>query len=111
MLNSTIRGRYSADWSGTAQALKVNQVRGLYVEDCDVSGSAADGVGLDAVATQYGHICRTAVHDADWCFYLKGGSAYFLIDSNHVYNCRQAGLEVGQGTGFEYMVRRCRPRS
>jgi hypothetical protein len=30
-----------------------------------------------------------------------GGSAYLLIDSNAVYNCREAGLRIGQGTGFE----------
>jgi hypothetical protein len=30
-----------------------------------------------------------------------GGSAYLLIDSNSVYNCNEAGLRIGQGTGFE----------
>jgi hypothetical protein len=29
-------------------------------------------VGLDGVAVQYGHVCRSNIHHADWCMYLKG---------------------------------------
>jgi hypothetical protein len=48
-------------------------VKGLYVEDSFIFGSRAGGVGLDYVAVQYGHICRTEVYKADWCLYTKGG--------------------------------------
>lgn len=52
--------------------LQVNQVKGLYVEDSDIFGSAPNGVALDGVAVQYGHVCRSNIHHADWCMYLKG---------------------------------------
>lgn len=44
---------------------QVNQVKGLYVEDSVISGSAPNGVGLDGVAVQYGHVCRSEIHSAD----------------------------------------------
>lgn len=52
--------------------LQVNQVRGLYVEDSNIYGSAPNGVALDGVSVQYGHVCRSDIHHADWCMYLKG---------------------------------------
>lgn len=52
--------------------LQVNQVKGLYVEDSNIYGSGPNGVGLDGVAVQYGHVCRSDIHHADWCMYLKG---------------------------------------
>ena len=54
---------------------QVNQVKGLYVEDSDIYGSGPNGVALDGVAVQYGHICRSKLHHADWCTYLKGDQA------------------------------------
>lgn len=75
ILNCTIAGIYNVGWQGpnTRQALKVNQVKGLYVEDRNIFGSGPNGVGLDGVAVQYGHVCRSDIHHADWCMYLKGG--------------------------------------
>jgi hypothetical protein len=55
-----------------AIAVQINQVKGLYVEDSDIYGSCPNGVGLDGVAVQYGHVCRSNIHHADWCMYLKG---------------------------------------
>ncbi|MEI6451567.1 MAG: right-handed parallel beta-helix repeat-containing protein, partial [Actinomycetes bacterium] len=40
----------------------------------------------------------------DWGIYLKGGSAYFTIEGNEIYDCLNGGFSAGQGTGFEYMV-------
>ncbi|KAF6251939.1 hypothetical protein COO60DRAFT_1704518 [Scenedesmus sp. NREL 46B-D3] len=85
------------------ETVKVNQVQGMYIEDSDISHAGDNAV--DFVAVQYGHICRTKIHEGNWCIYAKGGSAYLLIDSNAVYNCNEAGLRIGQGTGFEYMVK------
>uniref|UniRef100_A0A383VHJ5 Right handed beta helix domain-containing protein n=1 Tax=Tetradesmus obliquus TaxID=3088 RepID=A0A383VHJ5_TETOB len=92
----------SVDDMKPQETIKVNQVQGMYIEDSDVSHAGDNGV--DFVAVQYGHVCRTKIHEANWCIYAKGGSAYLLIDSNSVYNCNEAGLRIGQGTGFEYMV-------
>jgi hypothetical protein len=75
---------------------------GMYIEDSFVS-TAGDNV-IDWVAVQYGHICRTVMTDSNWGMYVKGGSAYVLIDSNTVTNSGESALRVGQGTGFEYMV-------
>jgi hypothetical protein len=52
--------------------VQINQVKGLYVEDSAIYGSCPNGVGLDGVAVQYGHVCRSNIHHADWCMYLKG---------------------------------------
>jgi hypothetical protein len=88
---------------GAAQeTLKANQCSYLYVEECDISGSY--GTALDFVSVQYGHIIHNRVHDAgDWCMYLKGGSAYFRIEGNELYNGDTGGFTAGQGTGFEFM--------
>ena len=41
---------------------------------------------------------------SNWCLYVKGGSAFLLIDSNVVSDCGEAGLRVGQGAGLQYLV-------
>jgi hypothetical protein len=90
--------------NGAAQeTLKANQCSFVYVEKCDISGSY--GTALDFVAVQYGHILGSRVHNAgDWCMYLKGGSAYFLIEGNELYDGNTGGFTAGQGTGFEFML-------
>jgi hypothetical protein len=90
--------------NGAAQeTFKANQCSNIYVEECDVSGSY--GTALDFVAVQYGHILRSKFHNAgDWCMYLKGGSAYFNIEGNELYDGNTGGFTAGQGTGFEFMV-------
>lgn len=53
----------------SAQAMNC---KGVYFEDSDVWGSAPGGWSLTYIAVQYGHICRSKVHHADWCFGLSG---------------------------------------
>lgn len=65
-------------------------------------GAPAEAVPVCAL--QYGHVLKTKIWDAEWCIYLKGGSAYFILAGNTVYNCGSSGISVGQGTGFEYMI-------
>jgi hypothetical protein len=90
--------------SQTQEVLKGNQCQYVYVEDCNIYGPT-DNVGLDFVAVQYGHIFRNNIHNTgDWCMYLKGGSAYFRIEGNELYNAGNGGFTAGQGSGFEYMV-------
>jgi hypothetical protein len=102
--NHVLLRRVLLDSNGAAQeTFKANQCSFMYVEECDVSGSY--GTALDFVAVQYGHILRSRVHDAgDWCMYLKGGSAYFRIEGNELYDGETGGFTAGQGTGFEFMV-------
>lgn len=56
-----------------------------------------------ALSLQYGHVLRSKIHNAGWCIYFKGGSAYFLAAGNRIYKCGDSGIAAGQGTGFEYM--------
>lgn len=90
--------------NGAAQeTFKANQCSYLFVEDCNICGSY--GTALDFVAVQHGHIIRNRIHQAgDWCMYLKGGSAYFRIEGNELYDGETGGFTAGQGTGFEFMV-------
>jgi len=90
--------------SQTQEVLKGNQCQYVYVEDCNIYGPT-DNVGLDFVAVQYGHIFRNNIHNTgDWCMYLKGGSSYFRIEGNELYNAGNGGFTAGQGSGFEYMI-------
>ncbi len=85
------------------ETIKINQSQYVYIEDSNVHNTYENAI--DFVAVQYGHIVRNKIHDADdWCFYLKGGSAYFRIEGNEVYNCGTGGFTAGQGTGFEFMT-------
>ena len=85
----------------TQEVIKMNQCRNLYVEDSDVSG--AYWMALDFVACQYGHIVGSRFHNADWVIYLKGGSAYFRVEANRIYDGGTCGFLAGMGTGFEFM--------
>ncbi|KAF8073238.1 SPAC5H10.03 [Scenedesmus sp. PABB004] len=87
---------------GPQETIKVNQVKGMYIEDSEAANAGDNAI--DFVAVQYGHVVRSHIHHANWCFYAKGGSAYLIIDSNTINDCNESGLRVGQGTGFEYMV-------
>ena len=85
------------------ETFKANQCQYLYVEDSNLHG--AEENALDFVAVQYGHLRRNQIHDAgDWAAYLKGGSAYFVIDGNRFFDAGTGGFTAGQGTGLEYMV-------
>lgn len=98
--------RQSTLWSGDHQAhetVKINQSQYVYIEDSDIGGSHENAI--DFVAVQYGHILDNRIHDAeDWCIYLKGGSAYFTVAGNEIYDCGTGGFSAGQGTGFEFMT-------
>jgi len=85
------------------ETLKVNQTQYIYVEDSDISGG--DWFSLDYVAVQYGHILNNRIHDSgDDCLLLKGGTAYFTVEGNEIYDSGNIGFAAGQGTGFEFMV-------
>jgi len=88
--------------SDTQETIKLNQCQYAYVEDCDVSG--AYWMALDFVGVQYGHIVGNKFHNADWVIYLKGGSAYFRVEGNEIYDGGTCGFLAGMGTGFEFMV-------
>ncbi|MCB9399419.1 MAG: right-handed parallel beta-helix repeat-containing protein [Acidobacteria bacterium] len=81
----------------------MNQCQYVFIEDSDIHG--AEENAIDGVAIQYGHIRRSHIHDGgDWAAYLKGGSAYFVIEGNIFYDAVVGGFTAGQGTGLEYMV-------
>ena len=87
----------------TQETVKVNQSQYVYIEDSDISGAWDNAV--DFVAVQYGHFLNNRIHNAgDWCLYTKGGSAYFRIEGNELYDCGTGGFTAGQGTGFQFMV-------
>lgn len=85
------------------ETLKVNQSQYVYVEDSEIAGATANAI--DFVAVQYGHIVRNRIHHGgDWCMYLKGGSAYYRIEGNEIFDCGTGGFTAGQGSGLEFMV-------
>lgn len=85
------------------ETVKVNQSQYLYIEDSDISRAWDNAI--DFVAVQYGHIQGNRIYSAgDWCMYLKGGSAYFRVEGNEIYDCGTGGFTAGQGSGFEFMV-------
>lgn len=85
------------------ETLKVNQTRYLYVEDSDIAG--AFWFALDLVAVQYGHILNNRLHNSgDHGVVLKGGTSYFRVEGNEIFDCEANGFMAGQGTGFEFMA-------
>lgn len=85
------------------ETIKINQSRYITIENSDISNAYENAI--DLVAVQYGNITNNRLHDADdWCIYLKGGSAYFRIEGNEIYNCGTGGFTAGQGSGFEFLV-------
>jgi hypothetical protein len=85
------------------ETIKINQSQYIYIEGSNIFNTYENAI--DFVAVQYGHITGNRLHDADdWCIYLKGGSAYFRVEGNEIYNCGTGGFSAGQGTGFNYMV-------
>ncbi|HYO75692.1 MAG TPA: right-handed parallel beta-helix repeat-containing protein [Thermoanaerobaculia bacterium] len=85
------------------ETLKVNQSQYVYIEGSDIHGAYDNAI--DLVAVQYGHAIGNRIWDAeDWCMYAKGGSAYFRVARNEIFQCGTGGFTAGQGTGFQYMV-------
>ena len=84
------------------ETVKANQSSNIFFEDNDIGGAYDNAV--DFVGVQSGHFLGNFIHDADdWCHYLKGGSANFLVEGNHYANCGTGGFTAGQGSGFEFM--------
>jgi hypothetical protein len=73
--------------------VKLNQCQGVYVESCDFSGGW--NCALDCVGCQYGHVLSSRLHRASYCVYMKGGSAYFVLAGNEVYDCNEGGIDAG----------------
>jgi hypothetical protein len=91
------------DQHNAHETVKINQSQHIFIEGNDISNAYENAI--DFVAVQYGHITENRLHDGDdWCIYLKGGSAYFRIEGNEIYNCGTGGFTAGQGSGFEYLV-------
>lgn len=87
---------------GPQETLKLNQSTHVYIENSDISGAWDNAV--DAVGVQHGHMVGNRIHRAnDWCAYVKGGSAYWIIENNEFYDCGTGGFTAGQGTGYEFM--------
>lgn len=85
------------------ETLKANQTQHLYVEDSDISGAA--WYPLDFMVVQYGHVVGCRIFDAgEWCLLIKGGSAYFRVEGNELFNGVTGGAVLGNGAGFEYLV-------
>ena len=106
--NVVIRGCLLNGFDGSVnqpqETFKANQSTHLYVEDSELRGAAQNV--LDYVAVQYGHIvgCKLWSSTTDWVMYVKGGSAYLLIEGNEIFDGLVGGFTAGQGTGFEYMT-------
>jgi hypothetical protein len=91
------------DQHNAHEAVKINQSQYVYIEDSDIANAYENAV--DYVAVQYGHITGSRLHGGDdWCIYLKGGSAYFHIEANEIFDCGTGGFSAGQGSGLEYLV-------
>jgi hypothetical protein len=83
------------------ESLKVNQAQYIFVENSDISGVWHSTV--DYVSVQYGHFLNNHVHAAgEWCMYMKGGTAYHLIEGNEFENCH-LGFQAGQSTNMAVM--------
>ncbi|MCI0338856.1 MAG: right-handed parallel beta-helix repeat-containing protein, partial [Acidobacteria bacterium] len=83
------------------EVVKANQCQVIYLEDSDISGARSSVV--DFFAVQWGHIVNNRIHDSgSWGMYLKGGSAYFRIEGNEIYNCL-LGFSAGEGSTLSYL--------
>ena len=86
----------------TSQTVKLNNSQYVYIEQCDIG--YATGTPLDIVAVQYGHAIGNRIHDGgNWAMFVKGGSSYWLIEGNELFNAPRGGFSAGQYTGFEYL--------
>lgn len=84
------------------EVLKINQSQHIYLENSVLSGTRQ--TILDFVTVQHGHIIDSRLsRSGGRCMYLKGGSAYFLITRSRLSDCREAGMQAGEGTNIIYM--------
>jgi Right handed beta helix region len=83
------------------EVIKANQCQVVYLENSDISGSRSTAV--DFFAVQWGHIINNRIHDAGtWGMYLKGGSGYFRIEGNEIYDSA-FGFGAGEGSNLSYL--------
>ena len=83
------------------EVLKVNQTQHLYVENSTIGGAWHSSV--DYFVVQHGHFINNRVHTAgQWGMYVKGGSAYLLIEGNEFAHT-QLGFQAGQSANFAMM--------
>ena len=81
----------------------MNQCDHVYLEECDISGAVDNAI--DYVAVQYGHALRNRIHNSrDWAMYVKGGSAYLLVEGNEFFDAGTGGFTAGQGSGFQFLT-------
>ena len=100
--NSRLSG-FNGSQRAAQETIKANQSSYIFFEDNDIGGAYDNAA--DFVAVQHGHFLGNYIHDADdWCQYLKGGSAYFLVEGNRYANCGTGGFTAGQGSGFEFLT-------
>jgi parallel beta helix pectate lyase-like protein len=84
------------------EVVKANQCQNIYLEDSDISGCGSTGV--DFFAVQRGHIVNNRIHHAGtYGMYLKGGSGYFRIEANEIYDAA-FGFGAGEGSNISYLV-------
>jgi parallel beta helix pectate lyase-like protein len=84
------------------EVIKANQCQNIYLEDSDISGCGSTGV--DFFAVQRGHIVNNRIHNAGtYGMYLKGGSGYFRIEANEIYDAA-FGFGAGEGSNLSYLV-------
>jgi hypothetical protein len=84
------------------EVLKVNQSQYVYLEKSDLSGSYQ--TVLDYFSVQHGHILANHIHQSGGrCAYVKGGSAYLLVDGNEFNDCVESGFQAGEGSNLAFM--------
>lgn len=88
--------------SNIQEVLKTNQVDHLYVEDSDFSGTFQ--TPIDVFSGRHGHLLGNRVHGAGGRgVYLKGGSAYWVVAENEIYDVREAGIQAGEASTMNLM--------
>jgi hypothetical protein len=95
-----------AERSVSGEVVKVNQCRSVFIERCDIHGTAAgNGNCIDFVAVQFGHVVGCDLHgcQTDWAIYTKGGSAFIRVEGNRIYDSAR-GFSAGEGTDVEALV-------
>jgi hypothetical protein len=84
------------------EVLKINQSQYVYLEQSDLSGTFQ--TVLDFVSVQYGHLLANRIHlSGGRCAYLKGGSAYFLVEGNEFFDCVEAGFQAGESSNLAFL--------
>ena len=105
LIQHACRSREGGD---TWEAIKLNQCAGVYLEGCEAAGAGDNAI--DMVAVQYGHVLRSAIHDANWCFYVKASRRRGMGGSGRVFCplCVVGGGLVcragGRGAGAAFAV-------